>query len=154
MSNVGLAWSRASNRGQAINILVIFLLTMALLTALVGSIRTTGTMGMNVLERNARDRRLARYQRVDFESSNRWWSGRDDPALIERAAAVVLSFPISFDAAHHRPGDDQDRHAAGHHPHRHADLQLGVVIVLSVVAEYTARPQRIPPDHPRVLAYE
>ncbi|MCP5100934.1 MAG: ABC transporter permease, partial [Chloroflexi bacterium] len=36
---------------QPMNILVIFLLTMALLTAVVGSIGLAGTMGMNVLER-------------------------------------------------------------------------------------------------------
>ena len=37
--------------GQGVNILIIFLLTMALLTAFVGSIGLTGTMSMNVLER-------------------------------------------------------------------------------------------------------
>ncbi len=44
-------WSRASNPRQAVNILIVFLLSMALLTAFVGSIGLTGTMGMNVLER-------------------------------------------------------------------------------------------------------
>ena len=39
------------DNSRAINILVVFLLIMALLTAFVGSIGLTGTMGMNVLER-------------------------------------------------------------------------------------------------------
>ena len=47
----------------AINVLIAFLLSMALLTAFVGSIGLTGTMGMNVLERTRRDRRDARHRR-------------------------------------------------------------------------------------------
>lgn len=40
-----------NDNAKAVNILIIFLLIMAVLTATVGSIGLTGTMGMNVLER-------------------------------------------------------------------------------------------------------
>ncbi len=51
VSDVEAGLVARQENSQAINILVIFLLMMALLTAFVGSIGLAGTMGMNVLER-------------------------------------------------------------------------------------------------------
>ena len=51
ISNVEAGKVTRRQRSQALNILVIFLMTMALLTAVIGSIGLMGTMGMNVLER-------------------------------------------------------------------------------------------------------
>lgn len=56
---------RASNT-DAINILVIVLLIMALLTAFVGAIGLTGTMGMNVLERTREIGVMRAIGAVDF----------------------------------------------------------------------------------------
>ena len=55
------------DNARAINILVIFLLIMALLTAFVGSIGLTGTMGMNVLERTREIGVMRAIGAVDFE---------------------------------------------------------------------------------------
>ena len=51
VSQVRTGNSSLKSASESLDILIIFLLIMALLTALVGSIGLTGTMGMNVLER-------------------------------------------------------------------------------------------------------
>jgi len=96
VSNVEAGLVSRQQQGQAINILVIFLLTMALLTALVGSIGLTGTMGMNVLERTCEIGVLRAIGAVDFEIIKSVVVEGMMIGLISWAAAVVLSFPISF----------------------------------------------------------
>ncbi|HRX03455.1 MAG TPA: ABC transporter permease, partial [Anaerolineae bacterium] len=96
VSNVEAGLVSRQQQGQAINILVIFLLTMALLTALVGSIGLTGTMGMNVLERTREIGVLRAIGAVDFEIIKSVVVEGMMIGLISWAAAVVLSFPISF----------------------------------------------------------
>ena len=56
---------------EYVNILVAFLLIMALLTALVGSIGLTGTMGMNVLERTREIGVMRESVQSTWRSSNR-----------------------------------------------------------------------------------
>jgi putative ABC transport system permease protein len=51
VSDVEAGMVTREQSGQGVNILIVFLLIMALLTAFVGSIGLAGTMGMNVLER-------------------------------------------------------------------------------------------------------
>ena len=51
VSSVDAGLATLTDASEGINILIGFLFSMALLTALVGSIGLTGTMGMNVLER-------------------------------------------------------------------------------------------------------
>jgi putative ABC transport system permease protein len=80
---------------QAINILVIFLLIMALLTAFVGSIGLTGTMGMNVLERTREIGVMRAIGAVDFEIIKSVVIEGLMIGLITWVLAIGLSFPIS-----------------------------------------------------------
>jgi len=81
---------------ESLDILVVFLLIMAVLTAIVGSMGLTGTMGMNVLERT---REIGIMRAI----------GADDRAVmrtviaegivigtISFALAVILSIPVTY----------------------------------------------------------
>ena len=90
----GLVTQKQSS--QAMNILITFLVLMALLTAFVGSIGLTGTMGMNVLERTREIGVMRAIGAVDLEIIKSVVVEGVLIGLISWAAAVVLSFPISF----------------------------------------------------------
>lgn len=84
------------NATQAINILIIFLLIMAILTAFVGSIGLTGTMSINVLERTREIgvmRTIGAVDRVIMQSVmiEALFIG-----LITWLLAIGLSLPISY----------------------------------------------------------
>ncbi|KAA3663913.1 MAG: hypothetical protein DWQ04_08400, partial [Chloroflexi bacterium] len=96
LSNVESGLVTRKQQGQQINILVIFLLTMALLTAVVGSIGLAGTMGMNVLERTREIGVMRAIGAVDLEIIKSVVIEGMMIGIISWAAAVVLSFPISF----------------------------------------------------------
>lgn len=81
---------------QGINILVIFLLIMALLTATVGSIGLTGTMGMNVLERTREIGVMRAIGAVDLAIIKLVVVEGVLIGLISWFLAVILSFPISY----------------------------------------------------------
>jgi putative ABC transport system permease protein len=81
---------------QMVNILVVFLLSMAILTAVVGSIGLTGTMGMNVLERTREIGVMRAIGAVDFAIMKSVVFEGAFIGLISWAAAVLVSFPISF----------------------------------------------------------
>ncbi len=83
-------------QSQGMNILVIFLLIMALLTAVVGSIGLMGTMGMNVLERTREIGVMRAIGAVDLEIVKSVVIEGMMIGLISWAVAVVLSFPISY----------------------------------------------------------
>ncbi len=85
-------------RGQSakgINILIIFLLLMALLTASVGSIGLTGTMGMNVMERTRELGVMRAIGAVDSAVIKSVIIEGGFIGLITWVFAVFLSFPIS-----------------------------------------------------------
>jgi putative ABC transport system permease protein len=79
-----------------VNILVTFLLTMALLTAVVGSIGLTGTMGMNVLERTREIGVMRAIGAVDLAIMKSVVAEGALIGLISWVVAVLLSFPISY----------------------------------------------------------
>ena len=81
---------------QMVNILVLLLLMMALLTAVVGSIGLTGTMGMNVLERTREIGVMRAIGAVDLAIVKSVVVEGAFIGLISWAAAVPLSFPISY----------------------------------------------------------
>jgi putative ABC transport system permease protein len=83
------------DNARAINILVIFLLIMALLTAFVGSIGLTGTMGMNVLERTREIGVMRAIGAVDFEIMKSVVIEGILIGLITWVIAIGISFPIS-----------------------------------------------------------
>jgi len=81
---------------QMVNILVIFLLTMALLTAVVGSIGLTGTMGMNVLERTREIGVMRAIGAVDFAIIKSVVIEGSLICLISWFIGILASFPISY----------------------------------------------------------
>lgn len=81
---------------QGINILVIILLVMALLTAFVGSIGLTGTMGMNVIERTREIGIMRAIGAVDFAIMQSVVIEALVIALITWVLAIALSYPISL----------------------------------------------------------
>jgi putative ABC transport system permease protein len=80
---------------KAINILVIFLLIMAVLTATVGSIGLTGTMGMNVLERTREIGVMRAIGAVDWEITKSVVIEGVMIGWITWLFAIVISYPIS-----------------------------------------------------------
>jgi putative ABC transport system permease protein len=81
--------------GKALNIMIVFLFVMALLTAFVGSIGLTGTMGMNVLERTREIGVMRAIGAVDREIIKSVIVEGGFIGLITWFFAVFLSFPIS-----------------------------------------------------------
>lgn len=81
---------------EGINVLIIFLLLMALLTAFVGSIGLTGTMGMNVLERTREIGVMRAIGAVDREIIKSVVIEGGFIGVITWVFAVFLSFPISY----------------------------------------------------------
>ena len=96
VSNIEAGLIARQQQAQAMNILVIFLMLMALLTAVVGSIGLTGTMGMNVLERTREIGVMRAIGAVDSEIIKSVVVEGLMIGLISWMVAVVLSFPISF----------------------------------------------------------
>jgi putative ABC transport system permease protein len=80
---------------KGINILIVFLLLMALLTAFVGSIGLTGTMGMNVMERTREIGVMRAIGAIDREIIKGVVVEGGFIGLITWVLAVFLSFPIS-----------------------------------------------------------
>lgn len=80
---------------EGINILIIFLLLMALITAFVGSIGLTGTMGMNVLERTREIGVMRAIGAVDGEIIKSVVLEGSTIGVITWVFAVGVSFPIS-----------------------------------------------------------
>jgi putative ABC transport system permease protein len=96
ISNVEAGKVTREQNGQAVNILVIFLLTMAILTAVVGSIGLMGTMGMNVLERTREIGVMRAIGAVDGQIIKSVVIEGMMIGLISWFWALLLSFPISF----------------------------------------------------------
>jgi putative ABC transport system permease protein len=87
--------ARQQDATQAINILVVFLLIMAVLTAFVGSIGLTGTMSMNVLERTREIGVMRAIGAVDFMVMQSVIIEGLVIGLMTWVLAIGLSFPIS-----------------------------------------------------------
>ncbi len=83
------------DNSRAIDVLVVFLLIMALLTALVGSIGLTGTMGMNILERTREIGVMRAIGAVDSEIFKSVIVESLIIGLITWFLAIGVSFPIS-----------------------------------------------------------
>ena len=84
-----------NDNAKAVNILVIFLLIMAVLTAAVGSIGLTGTMGMNVLERTREIGVMRAIGAVDLEVIKSVVIEGVMIGWITWLFAIGISFPIS-----------------------------------------------------------
>jgi putative ABC transport system permease protein len=93
-AEAGLATIRDASEG--INILAGFLMMMALLTALVGSIGLAGTMGMNVLERTREIGVMRAIGAVDLEIIKSVVIEGVFIGMISWVLGALLSFPITF----------------------------------------------------------
>ena len=139
---------------QMVNILVIFLLTMALLTAVVGSIGLTGTMGMNVLERT---REIGVMRAIGAVDNAIFKSVVVEGALIgliSWALAVLVSFPISSLLLKIISESMIDLPIPLHFTLSGIGLWLGVVLALSVVASVMPALNAARLTIREVLAYE
>lgn len=96
LQNVETGMLVREQSSQGISILIIFLLSMALLTAFVGSIGLTGTMGMNVLERTREIGVMRAIGAVDFAIIKSVVIEGVLIGLISWMCAWALSYPISF----------------------------------------------------------
>jgi putative ABC transport system permease protein len=95
VAGVAAGQQTQEDNAQSINIMVIFLLMMALLTAVVGSIGLTGTMGMNVLERTREIGVMRAIGAVDLEIIKTVVIEGIMIGWITWLIAIVVSFPIS-----------------------------------------------------------
>jgi putative ABC transport system permease protein len=81
---------------ESLDILVVFLLIMALLTAIVGSMGLTGTMGMNVLERT-REIGIMRAIGADDRAVMRTVIAEGVfIGMISFGLAIILSIPVTY----------------------------------------------------------
>jgi putative ABC transport system permease protein len=96
VQNVEAGMVTREQSSQAINILIAFLLSMALLTAFVGSIGLTGTMGMNILERTREIGVLRAIGAVDLAIVKSVVIEGVLIGMISWACAWALSYPISY----------------------------------------------------------
>jgi putative ABC transport system permease protein len=88
--------STLETASESLDILISFLLIMALLTAVVGSIGLTGTMGMNVLERTREIGVMRSIGAVDRQVIKSVIFEGMFIGLISWVMAVVISFPITW----------------------------------------------------------
>ncbi|PWH11847.1 MAG: hypothetical protein DDG60_16010 [Anaerolineae bacterium] len=88
--------SALNNATESLDILVIFLLIMALLTAIVGAMGLTGTMGMNVLERTREIGIMRAIGAVDSEIMRMVIVEGMVIGLISWVLGLFLSIPITY----------------------------------------------------------
>jgi putative ABC transport system permease protein len=143
-----------SQSAKAINILIIFLLLMALLTAFVGSIGLTGTMGMNVLERTREIGVMRSIGAMDREIVKSVVIEGVFIGLITWFLAIFLSFPISSGllriVSEAMMGSPMELTIT----YQGFVIWLGVVLLLSVVASLFPARNAARLTIREVLAYE
>jgi putative ABC transport system permease protein len=139
---------------QGIDVLVIFLLMMALLTAFVGSIGLTGTMGMNVLERTREIGVMRAIGAVDLVVIQSVVTEALIIGLITWVLAIGFSFPISKFLLQvigkAMMGSEMDLIFTP----MGIFIWLGVVIVLSFIASIVPARNAVRLTINEVLAYE
>ncbi len=96
VSNVEPGLTTLSEASEGINTVVIFLMFMALLSALVGSIGLTGTMGMNVMERTREIGIMRAIGADDFAIIKSVIIEGSVIGLISWVFAALLSIPFSM----------------------------------------------------------
>lgn len=96
VSQVETGLSTLETASESLGILITFLLIMALLTAVVGSIGLTGTMGMNVLERTREIGVMRSIGAVDWQIIKSVIFEGMFIGMISWLLAVAVSFPITW----------------------------------------------------------
>jgi putative ABC transport system permease protein len=96
VSQVRTGNSSLKSASESLDILIIFLLIMALLTALVGSMGLTGTMSMNVMERTREIGVMRSIGAVDFVIMRTVITEGMIIGVISWALGAILSFPFTY----------------------------------------------------------
>ncbi len=138
----------------AINILIAFLLSMALLTAFVGSIGLTGTMGMNILERTREIGVLRAIGAVDLAIVKSVVIEGVLIGMISWACAWVLSYPISYVLLRIVSSAMQSASIDLSFTLQGVFIWMGVVLLLSVAASVLPARNAARLTIREVLAYE
>ena len=154
VGNVEAGKVTRQQQSQAMNILVIFLLSMAILTAVVGSIGLMGTMGMNVMERTREIGVMRAIGAVDGEIIKSVVIEGLMIGLISFFWASLLSFPISFALLRMISTAMLDVAMPLQITLQGFAIWLGVVIFLSVVASIVPARSAARLTIGEVLAYE
>ncbi len=149
VQNVEAGMVTREQSAQAVNILIVFLLSMALLTAFVGSIGLTGTMGMNVLERTREIGVMRAIGAVDLAIVKSVVIEGVFIGMISWACAWVLSYPISFVMLRIISTAMESDPIALTFTLQGVFMWLGVVVLLSAFCQCAASAQRGATDDPR-----
>ena len=154
VSSIDAGMTIQEDSAQGINILVIFLLIMAVLTAFVGSIGLTGTMGMNVLERTREIGVMRAIGAVDFEIIKSVVVEGVMIGLITWVLAIGLSFPISKLLLNIISQSMMGSSMALTSTPQGVVIWLGVVVMLSIIASILPARNAARLTIREVLAYE
>jgi putative ABC transport system permease protein len=154
VSNIDAGKVIQEDSAEGVNILVIFLLIMAFLTAFVGSIGLTGTMGMNVLERTREIGVMRAIGAVDFEIIKSVVIEGVIIGLITWFLAIGFSFPISNLLLNIISQSMLGSSMALTFNPLGIVIWLGVVIILSVIASILPARNAARLTIQEVLAYE
>jgi putative ABC transport system permease protein len=146
--------STLKTASDSLDILVNFLLIMALLTALVGSIGLTGTMGMNVLERTREIGVMRSIGAVDREIMRTVIVEGMVIGSISWTLGALLSFPITYLLSSIISSAIFQSQIAVHFTFTGFFIWLLVVLALSVVASFLPARNAARLTIREVLAYE
>jgi putative ABC transport system permease protein len=146
--------STLKTASDSLDILVTFLLIMALLTALVGSIGLTGTMGMNVLERTREIGVMRSIGAVDREIMRTVIVEGMVIGGISWMLGALLSFPITYLLSSIISSAIFESQIAVHFTYTGFLIWLLVVLVLSAVASILPARNAARLTIREVLAYE
>jgi putative ABC transport system permease protein len=139
---------------ESLDILVSFLLIMALLTAVVGSMGLTGTMGMNVLERTREIGVMRSIGAVDREVMRTVIVEGMVIGSISWLIGAVLSFPITYMLSYIVSMAIFQSPIAVHFTYQGFAIWLLVVLALSAVASVLPARNAARLTIREVLAYE
>jgi putative ABC transport system permease protein len=139
---------------ESLDILVVFLLIMAILTAVVGSMGLTGTMGMNVLERT-REIGITRAIGADDRAVMRTVIAEGVViGMISFVFAILLSIPFTYLLSTIVSLAVFETPIAVHYTWVGYTIWLGLVLVLSTVASILPARNAATMTIREVLAYE
>ena len=137
-----------------VNVIIMFLLVMAILTAIVGSIGLMGTMSMNVLERTREIGVMRTIGAVDNVVMLSVIIEGQVIALITWVLAIVLSFPISTVLLKIIGETMMGSEMTAEFTPFGIFLWLGIVIILSIIASIMPARNAAKLTINEVLAYE
>ncbi len=154
VNQVRTGQSTLKTASESLDILVTFLLIMALLTALVGSMGLAGTMGMNVLERTREIGVMRSIGAVDREIMRTVIVEGVLIGCISWFLGTLLSFPITYMLSYIISSAVFNSQIAVHFTYQGFGLWLLIVLALSAVASVLPARNAARLTIREVLAYE